>query len=85
MKWIAIMFLAPCYRSLMATFDVAGRVVAMSVAFYTFGFGLAPALVGLVHGAGTAYGSVAALATVAFAVGASLALVASNRLRASTS
>lgn len=76
---IAIMFLTPCYRTLMATFDVAGRVVALSVAFYTFGFGLAPALVGIIHDPTSGYGSVAVLATLAFAVAAGLAFVLSGR------
>jgi predicted MFS family arabinose efflux permease len=63
---IAVMFLAPCFRSLMARLDATGSVVAMSVAFYTFGFGLAPALVAVVHAAGSGYGDVALLATAAF-------------------
>jgi predicted MFS family arabinose efflux permease len=63
---IAVMFLTPCFRSLMARLDATGSVVAMSVAFYTFGFGLAPALVMVVHPAGSGYGGVAILATAAF-------------------
>jgi hypothetical protein len=63
---IAVMFLAPCFRSLMARLDATGSVIAMSVAFYAFGFGLTPALVAFVHAAGSCYGDVALLATAAF-------------------
>ena len=62
----AVMFLTPCFRSLMARLDATGGVVAMSVAFYTFGFGLAPLLVGQLEAAGGSYGSVAWLAALAF-------------------
>jgi hypothetical protein len=56
---IAVMFLVPCCRSLMACLYATGSVVAMSVAFRTFGFGLAPALVMVVHPAGSGHGRVA--------------------------
>jgi predicted MFS family arabinose efflux permease len=72
---IAVMFLAPCYRSLMAGLDLSGRVVAVSVAFYTFGFGLAPAVVGVLHSADAGYGTVATLATAAFVASGVLALL----------
>lgn len=71
---IAVMFLAPCFRSLMARLDPAGRVNALSVAFYTFGFGLAPAVVGLLHAATAGYGDVAALGTAAFVLSGALAM-----------
>jgi hypothetical protein len=71
---IGVMFLAPCFRSLMARLDATGSVVAMSVAFYTFGFGLAPVLVMVVHPAGSGYGGVAILATAAFIVSGLLVL-----------
>mgnify|MGYP000976905814 CR=1 FL=1 len=65
---IAIMFLAPCYRSLMAHLDASGRVVAMSVGFYTVGFAAAPLLVGVIHQGGSSYGDVATLSVCAFAL-----------------
>jgi predicted MFS family arabinose efflux permease len=71
---IAVMFLAPCFRSQMAQLDLSGRVVAMSVAFYTFGFGLAPAVVGVLHSTDSGYGAVAALATAAFVLSGALAV-----------
>jgi len=71
---IGSMFLAPCFRSLMARLDAAGSVVAMSVAFYTFGFGIAPALVSVTHPAGGGYGTVAAIATIAFVLSGVLVL-----------
>jgi hypothetical protein len=52
----------------MARLDETGSVVAMSVAFYTFAFGLAPALVAVIDPAGYGYGDVAILATAAFVV-----------------
>jgi len=70
----AVMFLAPCFRSLMARLDASGAVVAMSVAFYTFGFGLAPLLVGWLEAAGGSYGSVAWLAALAFIASGALGL-----------
>lgn len=72
---IGSMYLSPCYRSQMAAIDPAGRVVATSVAFYTFGFALAPALVGLIHRSGNDYGDVAALAALVFVASAALVLV----------
>jgi predicted MFS family arabinose efflux permease len=76
---IGVMFLAPCFRSLMAKLDSTGGVVAMSVAFYTAGFGIAPLVVAngnLSHG----YGGVAWWGSSAFiASGAiSLAIRAEN-------
>jgi AAHS family benzoate transporter-like MFS transporter len=75
---IGSMYLSPCYRSQMAEIDSSGRVVATSVAFYTFGFALAPALVGVIHRAGSGYGDVNTLATIVFVVSAMLILVKPN-------
>ncbi len=69
---VAVMFLAPCYRTLMARLDGSGRIVATSVAFYTFGFGAAPAVVGMMHVDGSAYGDAALFAAAAFSVSAML-------------
>jgi predicted MFS family arabinose efflux permease len=63
---IAVMFLTPCFRTLMAQLDNTGGVVAMSAAFYTVGFGAAPLLVGGIESAGASYGAMAWLATAAF-------------------
>ncbi len=76
---IGSMFLVPCFRSLMAGLDITGGVVAMSVAFYTFGFGLAPAMVAVLRPSGTGYGVVAAIATTAFILSGALVLVAQTR------
>jgi len=73
---IAVMFLAPCFRSLMASLDPSGRVNALSVAFYTFGFGLAPAVVGLLHSPNGGYSDVAALGTAAFVLSGVLVVAA---------
>jgi predicted MFS family arabinose efflux permease len=78
---IGSMFLAPCFRSLMARIDGAGSVVAMSVAFYTFGFGVAPALVAVLRPAGSGYGTVALLATAAFVVSGALVMLPQVRRR----
>jgi predicted MFS family arabinose efflux permease len=75
---VAVMFLTPCFRSLMARLDAAGAVVAISVAFYTFGFGVAPLLVGWLEAAGGSYGEVAWLAALAFTVSGSLAFTVRN-------
>ena len=64
---IAVMFLTPCFRTLMAQLDGSGGVVAMSAAFYTVGFGAAPLLVGAIESAGASYDAIAWLATAAFA------------------
>lgn len=69
---VAVMFLAPCYRTLMARLDGSGRIVATSVAFYTFGFGAAPAVVGMMHVGGSAYGDAALFAAAAFSISAML-------------
>lgn len=68
---LAVMFLAPCFRSLMAALDTTGSVVAMSVTFYTFGFGAAPLLVAGLRTDG--YGNVAWLAATAFVASGVLA------------
>jgi hypothetical protein len=62
----------------MAEIDSSGRVIATSVAFYTFGFALAPALVGLIHRAGNGYGDIAMLATFVFVLSTVLILVRSR-------
>lgn len=62
---IAVMFLAPCFRSLMAELDASGGVVALSVSFYTFGFGVAPLVIGALRPAGQSYGYVAWVAGAA--------------------
>jgi predicted MFS family arabinose efflux permease len=80
----AVMFLTPCFRSLMARLDSSGGVVAMSVAFYTFGFGLAPLLVGWLEAAGGSYGSVAWLATLAFIASGALSLCVQSSGRNTT-
>ena len=72
---VGSMYLAPCYRSQMAVIDASGRVVSASVAFYTFGFALAPALVGILHREGGGYGDVAVLASAVFALSAWLVVV----------
>jgi predicted MFS family arabinose efflux permease len=64
---IAVMFLTPCFRTLMSQLDATGGVVAMSAAFYTAGFGAAPLLVGWMESAGASYDAMAWLATAAFA------------------
>jgi hypothetical protein len=64
---IAVMFLTPCFRTLMAQLDGNGGVVAMSAAFYTVGFGAAPLFVGAIESAGASYDAMAWLATAAFA------------------
>jgi predicted MFS family arabinose efflux permease len=80
---IAIMFLTPCFRTLMAKLDSTGGVVAMSAAFYTIGFGAAPLLVGAIESAGASYGAMAWFAALAFAASAILAVYArSSRARA---
>jgi predicted MFS family arabinose efflux permease len=71
---IAVMFLVPCFRSLMARLDGTGAVVAMSVAFYTFGFAAAPALVGALEMGGSNYHGVAWLAASAFVASGVLGL-----------
>jgi MFS family permease len=76
---IAVMFLTPCFRSLMARLDPTGSVVATSVAFYTLGFGAAPLLVGWIESAGASYGAVAWLAAAAFFASGLLGLGASSR------
>jgi predicted MFS family arabinose efflux permease len=70
---IAVMFLTPCFRTLMAQLDGTGGVVAMSAAFYTAGFGAAPLLVGAIESAGASYGAMAWMATAAFAASGILA------------
>jgi predicted MFS family arabinose efflux permease len=75
---VGSMYLSPCYRSQMAEIDSSGRVIATSVAFYTFGFALAPALVGLIHRAGNDYGDIAMLATLVFVLSTVLILVKSR-------
>lgn len=80
---IAIMFLTPCFRTLMAGLDGTGGVVAMSTAFYTVGFGAAPLVVGGMESAGASYGAMAWLAVLAFAASAILAVHSRNsRVRA---
>lgn len=80
---IAIMFLTPCFRTLMVQLDGTGGVVAMSAAFYTVGFGAAPLLVGGIESAGASYGAMAWLSVVAFTVSGILAARARTlRLRA---
>jgi predicted MFS family arabinose efflux permease len=76
---IAVMFLTPCFRSLMAQLDASGSVVATSVAFYTFGFAAAPLLVGWIELAGASYGAVAWLATAAFFSSGLLGLTGKSR------
>jgi hypothetical protein len=71
---IGAMFLAPCFRSLMATLDASGSVNAMSVPFYTFGFGIAPIVVGGLSAPQSGYVLVAWLGAFAFVVSGSLAL-----------
>ncbi|HEY4969426.1 MAG TPA: hypothetical protein VII35_05935, partial [Steroidobacteraceae bacterium] len=80
----AVMFLTPCFRSLMARLDSSGGVVAMSVAFYTFGFGLAPLLVGWLEAAGGSYGSVAWFAALAFIASGALSLTVKPSDRSTT-
>ena len=70
---MAVMFLTPCFRTLMAALDGTGGVVAMSAAFYTVGFGAAPLLVAWMESAGAGYGAMAWLATGAFAASGVLA------------
>lgn len=79
----AVMFLTPCFRSLMAALDPAGSVVAMSVTFYTVGFGIAPLLVSQIHVSGNAYGSVAWLAAAAFTLSGVLAFISGSGGRTS--
>jgi predicted MFS family arabinose efflux permease len=75
---IAIMFLTPCFRTLMALLDHTGSVVAASVAFYTIGFGLAPLVVGWMEQAGASYGTIAWLTTGLFVASGLLGLRAQS-------
>jgi MFS family permease len=74
----AVMFLTPCFRSLMASLDSTGSVIAMSVTFYTVGFGIAPLIVSAIHTSGNDYGSVAWLAAAAFALSGVLAFMSKS-------
>jgi len=73
-----VMFLAPCFRTLMANIDPVGRVVGVSAAFYTVGFAIAPAAVTLILKPEHSYASVAALCGFFFLLSAILLITTAS-------
>jgi DHA1 family inner membrane transport protein len=67
-----VMFLVPCFRSLMARMDPGGRVVSASAAFYTLAFALSPAIVTVILDPADGYTSVGLFCTGVFVLGALL-------------
>jgi len=67
-----VMFLVPCFRSLMARMDPGGRVVSASAAFYTLAFALSPAIVTVILEPANGYTSVGLFCTGVFVLGAIL-------------
>ena len=67
-----VMFLVPCFRSLMARMDPGGRVVSASAAFYTLAFALSPAIVTVILNPANGYTSVGLFCSGVFVLGAVL-------------
>lgn len=75
-----VMFLVPCFRSLMAQLDPGGRVVSASAAFYTLAFALSPAIVTVVLDPAQGYTGVGLLCTGVFVLGALLAALSARHM-----
>ena len=74
-----IMFLPPCFRSMMAEMDPVGRIVGASAGFYTIGFALAPILVVSLASAESGYSPIFVLSALFFLISAALAFASQHK------
>lgn len=76
---LCVMYLTPCFRTLMALIDRSGRVVALSVSMFAFGSAITPMVLSFVVGDGNSFAGVAAICAAFYA--ASFLLVLTPALR----